>query len=242
MTKQALFAFAETLRPFLAPPHRHVLVTLNFRGPQTAKHLIESLGVPHTQVGQLLVDDRMVQLDYQVRDGDRLEVQAVAGTDRVDAGPAGEPRFVLDGHLGRLAAHLRMLGLDCLYRNNYTDDELAQVSVNEGRILLTRDRHLLMRKVVTQGFCPRSLEPEEQLEEVVRRFGLTQWIRPFQRCLRCNTPLQPASKESVQERLEPLTKKYFDEFHICPACSQIYWKGSHYDRMLKVIERLACAG
>lgn len=240
--KQAVFEFAEELRFFLSPPNRHGTVRLSFRGPQSVKHLIESLGVPHTEIGAVWLDGQRVRLSYQVRDGDRLDVSPVppagSGTEP-QPDSATEPRFVIDGHLGRLAAHLRMLGLDCLYRSDYADEELTRISVEEGRILLTRDRHLLMQKVITQGYCLRSLKPAQQLEEVVHRFGLIRWVRPFQRCLRCNTLLQPVSKAAVLHRLEPLTKKYFDEFRICPVCNQVYWKGSHYDKMLKIIERLA---
>jgi len=145
---------------------------------------------------------------------------------------------VLDGHLGRLASHLRMLGLDCLYNNGYEDDELVHVSVEAGRILLTRDRLLLMHKVISQGYLLRSLNPTEQLYEVVQRYGLVKWVKPFQRCMSCNHLLEPVSKEAVLHRLEPLTKKYFDDFRICPACEQVYWKGSHYERMMELIENI----
>lgn len=241
--KHAVFEFAEELCIFLSPQNRQGTVRLSFRGPQSAKHLIESLGVPHTEIGSVWLDGRMVRTSYQVHDGNRLEVHPVpppgSGPQPGPAEAVPEPRFVLDGHLGRLAARLRMLGLDCLYRNDYSDEELTEISIGQGRILLTRDRRLLMQKVITQGYCPRSLEPEVQFEEVMRRFDLTRWVRPFQRCLRCNALLQPVSKQAVLHRLEPLTKKYFDEFRICPDCNQVYWKGSHYEKMLNVIERLA---
>jgi uncharacterized protein with PIN domain len=148
------------------------------------------------------------------------------------------PRFLLDNHLGRLASHLRMLGFDCLYRNDFEDLEMSQIVQREERILLTRDRRLLMRKAVAYGYCLRSLDPQEQTIEVLRRFDLASEIIPFSRCLRCNHPLEPVGKEAVLERLEPLTRKYFDEFQICPACRQIYWKGSHYEHMLELIRRV----
>lgn len=232
--KTARFEFASLLRPLLARNVRGGTVYLRFKGPQTAKHLIESLGVPHTEIGELWVDGKSVGLGYLVHDGDRLEVGAKT---RGDLG-AGEPCFVLDGHLGRLASHLRMLGLDSLYDSACSDEELAQVSAEEERILLTRDRRLLMRKIVTQGYLLRSLDPHEQLREVVERYELWKWVKPFQRCLRCNHILEMVSKEAVLERLEPLTKRYFDEFRLCPACNQVYWKGSHYERMLKVIAQV----
>lgn len=194
--KQVRFEFAPSLRPLLAPPLRGGAVDLRFTGPQTAKHLIESLGIPHTEIGELRLDGKMVGLGYLVHDGDRLEVNAET---RVEVG-AGEPRFVLDGHLGRLASHLRMLGLDCLYNSAFEDEELARVSAEEERILLTRDRRLLMRKLVTRGYLLRSLDMQEQLREVVERYALWRWVKPFQRCLRCNHPLEAVSKEAVINR------------------------------------------
>ena len=114
-----------------------------------------------------------------------------------------------------------------------------RISVEDGRILLTRDRMLLMHKVITRGYLLRSLDSKEQLYEVVHRFALQRWIKPFQRCMRCNHPLETVAKELVLEKLEPLTKKYYHEFKRCPACDQVYWKGSHYERMLALVERVS---
>jgi len=205
---------------------------MDFRERQSVKHLAESLGVPHPEIGQVQVNGREGALNTITQDGDQVEVYPIPN------GCPVEPRFVLDGHLGRLAAYLRMLGFDCLYQNDFDDDQLAEIVQREGRILLSRDRRLLMRKAVVHGYCLRSLDSTEQLSEVIQRFDLIERIVPFHRCLRCNHPLEPVAKEAVIDRLEPLTKLYFDEFQICPACQQIYWKGSHYDRMQVVIKRM----
>lgn len=209
------------------------MLTVDFRERQSVKHLAESLGVPHPEIGQVQVNGREGTLDTITQDGDRVEVHPIPN------GCPVEPRFVLDGHLGRLAAYLRMLGLDCLYQNDYRDEDLAEIAQSEGRILLSRDRRLFMRKAVIHAYCLRSLDSTEQLLEVIRRFDLAQRIVPFHRCLRCNHPLEPVAKEAVIDRLEPLTKLYFDEFQICPTCKQIYWKGSHYDKMKRLIEQTA---
>ncbi len=208
------------------------MLTMDFRERQSVKHLAESLGVPHPEIGQVQVNGREGALNTITQDGDQVEVYPIPN------GCPVEPRFVLDGHLGRLAAYLRMLGFDCLYQNDFDDDQLAEIVQREGRILLSRDRRLLMRKAVVHGYCLRSLDSTEQLSEVIQRFDLIERIVPFHRCLRCNHPLEPVAKEAVIDRLEPLTKLYFDEFQICPACQQIYWKGSHYDRMQVVIKRM----
>jgi len=232
--KIAQFEFAPSLQVLLYRDLRNKPVEILFKGEQSVKHLIESLRIPHTEIGPLTANGKNINLDYIVQYGDKIEVQPVAAADLEE-----EPRFVLDGHLGRLASHLRMLGLDCLYRNDYEDEELVRVSVAEERILLTRDRLLLMHKVITQGYLLRSMNSTEQLYEVVQRYKLLKWVRPFQRCMDCNYPLEPVEKETVLERLEPLTKKYYDEFKRCPACNQVYWKGSHYERMLALIDEVS---
>ncbi len=232
--KVARFRFDAGLRPLLQHANEAGEFDYGFNGPQSAKHLIESVGIPHTEIGAVVANSMPVGSEYLVQDGDTLDVLS----NPPDAESAQEPRFVLDLHLGRLAAHLRMLGLDCLYENDYDDGTLAGISVSEGRILLTRDRRLLMRKTITQGYLLRSLQPHEQLLEVLHRYALRKWTKPFQRCIRCNGLLEPVAKEAVIDRLEPLTKRYFDEFRICPACGQIYWKGSHFERMQRMIAGL----
>jgi uncharacterized protein with PIN domain len=228
----AHFLFFGRLMDFLLKNQQDRVITVDFRGPQSIKHLVESLGVPHPEIGPVRVNGQEGMLSTITQDGDRVEVHPIPN------GCLIEPRFVLDNHLGRLTAYLRMLGFDCLYRNDYDDEELAETSQSEERILLSRDRRLLMRKSVTYGYCLRSLDSLAQLTEVIQRFDLTSRLRPFHRCLRCNHPLQPVPKEAVMDRLEPLTKMYFDEFQICPACQQIYWKGSHYEKMRELIEEI----
>jgi uncharacterized protein with PIN domain len=231
--KTARFHFDDQFHPLLSYERRREGFELSFRGPQSVKHLIESLGIPHTEIGRLKANGKSIELAYLVHDGDRIEIQP--GTPEP---LAEEPRFVLDCHLGRLTAHLRMLGLDCLYRSDFNDAQLAEISIKEGRILLTRDRRLLMQKTITRGSLLRSLDSEGQLKETVKRYQLTEWIKPFCRCLRCNHPLEWVSKEAILTRLKPLTKLYYDDFRICPACHQIYWKGSHYEKMQKMIEQI----
>jgi uncharacterized protein with PIN domain len=228
----AFFRFFGRLNDFLPRDQREQAIPVDFLGRQSIKHLAESLGVPHPEIGRVQVNGQEGALKAITQDGDQVEIQPVPD------GYPGEPRFILDNHLGRLAAYLRMLGFDCLYRNDYQDEELAATAQQEDRILLSRDRRLLMRKAVTHGYCLRSLDPLEQLVEVVRRFDLASRVAPFHRCLRCNHPLERVSKEEVLDRLEPLTRLYFEEFQICPACRQIYWKGSHYEKMQKLVEEL----
>ena len=241
--KQAHFHFFESLNDFLPEDKRAVCFSIDFNGSQSVKHLIEALGVPHTEVYRILVNETAVGFDYLVQQNDRIHVFPMP-VDIVERGvipgiaPDILPRFVVDNHLGRLAAYLRMLGFDTLYNNDFQDKQLAEITSQEKRWLLTRDRRLLMRKVVVHGYYVRATLPRRQLVEVIRRFDLFELILPFQRCLRCNGRLLPVSKDAVLNRLEPLTKKYYDEFRMCKSCGKVYWKGSHFQRMNSFISQL----
>jgi uncharacterized protein with PIN domain/sulfur carrier protein ThiS len=240
--KQVWFRFYAELNDFLPVARRQVAFAHSFEGRVSIKHLIESLGVPHPEVDLVLVNGRSVDFSYIVQDDDRISVYpvfesiSIAPLVRVRPQPLREPRFVLDTHLGRLAAYLRMLGFDTVYRNDFADEELARISSQEGRILLTRDRGLLKRNQVTHGYCVRGTNPRSQLVGVLRRFDLFQMVAPFTRCIRCNGILRPVSKQAISHRLQPKTRQYYDEFRVCQACDQIYWKGSHYQRMQQFIE------
>jgi uncharacterized protein with PIN domain len=152
--------------------------------------------------------------------------------------PLRNPRFVLDVHLGKLAAYLRMLGFDTAYRNCASDPQLVATSVEEHRILLTRDRGLLKHSALTHGYWLRQTDSRRQAAEVIERFDLRRALRPFTRCMACDTPLRPASKAEVRNRLPPRTAELYNEFQDCPGCGRVYWKGSHHRRMQQWIEEL----
>jgi uncharacterized protein len=244
MTNQATFRFYAELNDFLPSARRMVDFVHPFEGRVSVKDMIESLGVPHTEVDLILANSRSVDFSYLVADGDRISVYPVfesldiSPVLQVRPQPLRQTRFVLDQHLGRLAAYLRLLGFDTLYRNDYGDAELAQVAGQEERILLTRDRGLLKRSQVTRGYCVRSLVAEEQAFEVIRRFELAGAIRPFARCVHCNGLLRPVAKEEVQDRLLPHTRERYDEFRACEGCGQVYWQGSHHRWLGPFVERM----
>ncbi len=156
--------------------------------------------------------------------------------------PLEQPRFVIDGHLGRLAAYLRMLGFDSWY-DRYADDPLlAAVSSGEQRLLLTRDVGLLKRREVDQGYCVRSDKPRDQLKEICRRFALHAHFDPFRRCMDCNGNLCPVPKEEIADLLPPHTRETKNEFSRCLNCGKVFWRGTHYTRMLGWIEDLTGSG
>jgi uncharacterized protein len=239
---RAYFRFYAELNDFLPPGRRTITFAHSFEGRTSIKDMIEAFGVPHTEVDLILANSGSVDFSYIVQDGDRVSVYPVfesldiTSLVRVRCRPLRVTRFVLDVHLGKLAAYLRMLGYDTLYRNDCQDEELACLSRGQKRILLSRDRGLLKRSLVTHGYYVRETSPLRQLAEIVRRFDLSGSAEPFRRCLRCNDLLRPVSKEDIVDRLLPATCRYYREFRRCQRCDRIYWKGSHYQRMKQAVD------
>jgi uncharacterized protein with PIN domain/sulfur carrier protein ThiS len=239
----ALRFYAE-LNDFLPEEKRQITFNHFFWGQPTIKDLIESLGVPHTEVHLILINGESVDFSRRVQDGDRITVYPVfknidiSPLSQIRPKPLQEIRFVLDTHLGKLAAYLRMLGFDTLYRNDFSDDQLAAISVSEQRILLTRDRELLKRREITHGYFVRNNAPTAQLVEVLHRFDLFPLIKPFHRCLCCNGVLEIIPKEEIKEHLPPRVRRHFNEFRRCPNCGRLYWKGSHYENMVRFIKQI----
>ena len=240
-TRITLRFYAE-LNDLLEPERRQVAFGYACEGRPTVGEVIDAVGVPRSQVDLLLVGGRSVGFSHPVEDGDRVSVFPVFET--LDVTPVAavrqEPlrrtRFVLDTHLGRLATYLRLLGFDTLYRNDYDDPELVRISVEEKRILLTRDRALLERRAVTHGYSVKGTDPRPQLREIVDHFDLRRQAAPFSRCLRCNEPLRPVPREAVLERLPPRTRREQHEFRVCLRCDRVVWRGSHYRRMRRLVD------
>jgi uncharacterized protein with PIN domain/sulfur carrier protein ThiS len=208
----------------------------------TVKDLVESLGMPHTEVDVILVNGESVDFAHQVSDGDRVSVYPVfealdvSPVTRLRPAPLRQPRFVLDVHLGRLARLLRLLGFDALWSNDASDEHLVAISIGEGRILLTGDRGLLKRRAVTHGYLVRGTSRRAQIVEVLRRFDLFGAINAFSRCLECNGLLDQVAKSEVEPLLPPQTRREYHKFWRCPHCGRVYWPGSHFDRLKAVVD------
>lgn len=236
--------FYQELNDFLPQKRRKVCFSHVFQRRASIKDMIEAQGVPHTEIELILVNGCSVDFSYIVQDGDRISVYPMFEAFdlqpivRVRPSPLRVSRFVLDVHLGKLARYLRLLGFDTLYRNDYEDAALARLASEERRILLTRDRDLLKRAVVTRGYYVRAVDPRRQIEEVMERLDLYRAIQPFQRCVRCNGSLAATPKQQVWERLLPETQRSVEEFWICQACGQVYWEGSHMPHIRRFIETI----
>ncbi len=243
---RVILRFYEELNYFLPEKRRKRDFEVSFPLRRSVKDLIESLGVPHVEVDLILVHGESVGFDYLVSDGDRISVYPtfesldISEASRIDRPPLRETRFILDGHLHTLARRLRMLGFDTDYQPNRDDSRLARESRDRSRILLTRDRGLLMRNQVTHGLYVRSTDPDEQLIQILERLDLFDSIRPFTRCIRCNGLIEKLDLDSngrrlVAEKVPPGVREWCNDYRICRGCGRIYWKGSHFKKMLALI-------
>ena len=240
----ATFRFYEELNDFLTPQRRYRAFEAPCARAATTKHMIEALGVPHTEVELILVNGESVGFERLIADGDRIAVYPkfetfdVTPLLRVRERPLREPRFVADAHLGGLARLLRMAGFDTLYDNNFDDDEVVAIAARDGRIVLTRDRELLKRREVTHGCFVHALKPEQQVREIFERLDLARSARPFRLCLECNVPLRLVDKALVCDRLPPSVRERQDRFTTCDVCGGVFWEGSHWQRMRALLDEL----
>jgi hypothetical protein len=244
MSPRASFCFFDDLPLFLAVKKDCRCISVPFKSHETVKHIIESLGVPHTEIELILANGISVDFSYKPEDGDKIDVYAVnevmskGRVQKLQPELENKSRFVLDGHLGKLAAYLRLLGFDTCYQNDLCDEVLAEISSSDRRILLTRDRGLLKRSSVLFGYFVRETKPQKQVEEILNKFDLHGEARPFTRCVKCNGILIPVSKKEIFERLEPKTRMFYEDFHLCSTCQQVYWKGSHFKKIEQFVSGL----
>lgn len=235
------FHFSTDLRFFLRRPSEDSTLIRILREKTSVKDAIEACGVPHPEIDLVRYNGVIVPLEHQLKEKAILQIYGVADA-HADVENAlqkrGLTRFIADGHLGKLARDLRFLGFDVLYSPTAEDAELVALSKEQNRALLTRDRRLLMHRVVQHGYCPRSHDPDKQIIETIRRFELNELIAPFTRCIHCNGILVKVDKQEVFDELEPLTRIYYRDFRRCLSCRRIYWAGSHFGKLEARLARI----
>ena len=239
--------FYEELNDFLKKEYKKTDIDFLFEGRRSVKDLIESFGVPHVEVDLVLANGASVDFSYIVGDGDRISVYpvfeslSIGAVTRLRPVPLRNPRFILDVHLQKLARRLRLLGFDVDYLPVRDDAELSEVSDRENRILHTRDRQLLMRKNISRGMYVRNTDPEKQILEILNRLDLWDRCRPFSRCIECNgdigrLEIQSEAAAGIAGRIPPGVRSWCGEYYYCRNCERIYWKGSHYVKLQKMVD------
>jgi uncharacterized protein with PIN domain len=225
--------FAPDLALFVPNERRHGPSAVTTDGVSSHGHVVESTGVPLTEVGTLWVNGREVPASYVPEAGDLVEVRSV---DRPQQVPGAPLRFLLDVHLGTLARRMRLLGVDTAYEStDIGDPALAARSAAEQRVMLSRDRGLLRRRELWAGAYVYSTTPEDQLRDILERFRPR--LQPWTRCTACNGLLKSATKEEVADQLHGGTHRSYDVFAQCQGCKRAYWKGAHHEQLVAIVER-----
>jgi len=247
--------FYEELNFFLKKEQYKKTIQTEAAPGQTVKDLIESFRIPHVEVDLVLVNGESVDFSYQVREGDKISVYPVfenldiSPINHLRPEPLREPAFISDVHLGTLSRRLRILGFYTEYQNHADDDFLARRAVDRGLILLTRDRQLLMRKIVQRGMYVKNTQPFDQVREVVSRLDLYTKMKPFSRCVSCNGLLRPlnedmnsregiADRERFESQVPPGVREWCTIYRVCTECGKVYWKGSHLNRLNQLLDQL----
>ncbi|MFA6313048.1 MAG: Mut7-C RNAse domain-containing protein [Sterolibacterium sp.] len=239
------FRFYAELNDFLATERRQREFACRCARAATTKHMIEALGVPHTEVDLILVNGVAAGFDRLLEEGDRVAVYP--GFETLDVAPLGvrerpmrseAARFVADAHLGGLARLLRMAGFDTLYDNHFHDSSIAAIATAENRIVLSRDRELLKRREISRGCYVHALNSAQQLQEIFRRLDLASSARPFTLCLHCNAPLHAIDRALALPRVPPAVQARYRRFTTCEICQRVYWEGSHWERMRGLLDRV----
>lgn len=219
---------------FPRKPTEPGVVLRRLKEPTSLKDLIESVGVPHCEIGSVhnLIRQAEQPLDTLAVDGDVLEIRGARPR------PLAAPRFLCDGHLGKLALLLRIMGFDTVRDDSWSEPGLARRGINEGRTVLTRSRSLLKRADMDDAMLVRSDRPDDQAAEVLRRFLLTDQVRLFGRCSHCNGKLEPVAKAEVAGRIPPRTAKWLDSYYLCADCDHLFWEGTHVTALRRRIKRI----
>ncbi|MBD0295640.1 MAG: hypothetical protein ICV84_10665 [Flavisolibacter sp.] len=247
MDKKALFHFYGSLQDFLPKVRKGLAIPYTFTGTPAVKDAIEAIGVPHVEVEAIRVEEKWIGFYDKLQEHDQVHVYPSDASLTLPAFYSLRPdiqepvSFILDVHLGSLARLLRLLGFDTAYHQSYNDSIIAKRAAEEHRIVLTRDIGLLKHRSIQWGYWLRSQHAEEQIFETIKRYHLQQKFRPFSRCLVCNHPIVPVLKEAVAEKIPHNALLYFDSFYQCTNCKKVYWKGSHYERMMDTVDRIKVA-
>ncbi len=235
--------FYAELNDFLPAARRQKEFAHPFVGTPSVKDTIEAIGVPHTEIDVILIDGKSVDFGQRLHGGERIAVYPmferydVSPLTRLRPAPLRQPRFIADVHLGTLARRLRLLGFDTTWERNLDDEAIIETAARERRIILTRDKGILKNGSVTHGYWLRASDPAEQLEEVIRALDLAANIEPYVRCMECNGELEPVARSDVARSVPLQVFLVYREFRRCSQCRRIYWRGSHFNRLEKLVER-----
>lgn len=239
MNNKAILIANGSLGDFLdlTETHRHIVF---FELHPSAKDLIEAQGIPHTALFKLEINGKEKTLDYNLQDGDEISVYPFETVNKNTFDPifSSPTSFIVDVHLGKLARTLRLLGFNAQFNTSWDDDDIIRLSNSAHGMILTRDIELLKNGDTKYGYWIRSTDPDQQIKELFQRFSLRNQIKPFSRCMKCNGLLEKVRPDEVEDRIPPKVKKWHSIFYKCSNCGQVYWKGSHFNKLEQKVAAL----
>jgi len=237
----ATFRFYEELNDFLPPSRRKNDFTIRFKGRESVKDLIEALGIPHTEVDLILINGTSVGFNTIVKDRDRISVYPVfesldiKGVTHLRKLPLRTVRFIADNNIMDVVKYMRALGFDVVVNPAFTPREIIDFSKKENRTILTKSRHLLKFKDVTHGIFIRQGNLKDQIRHILTLLNLFDSVKPFSRCLVCNTILSDAPEERIETQVPPKVKRRCETYVYCVQCQKIYWQGTHHEKIKAVL-------
>lgn len=240
MLNKAEFVFYSDLNFFLPYDKKGKTIPFDFKDNPSIKDCIESLGIPHTEVGLIKLKDENIDFTYKVNGADSFHIYPVNYSQESRESTLLRPKikeykFMVDANIGKMSKYLRMMGFDTYYDLSIDDKEIVEIAEKQNRIILTRDIGMLKRKIATHGYFIRNTDISEQAVEVINRFDLQDKITPFSICLECNSKIEKTEKPKVEKLVPERVYKQFEDFYECKTCNKIFWKGSHYDKMIEDI-------
>jgi uncharacterized protein with PIN domain len=242
LAREIQVRFYAELNDFLPAERRHSSFEHEFTGTPSVLDTIEAIGVPHTEVDVILVNDQSVGFGHRLYGGERVAVYPtferfdVSPLIRLRPRPLRVTRFVADVHLGTLARYLRLLGIDTTWQRDLDDETIIDIAAGEKRIILTRDKGILRDGRVTHGYWVRATDPMAQLHEVIQALDLARSSRPYRRCMECNGGLQSISRFQAYRDVPLQVFLVFRDFNRCESCGKVYWRGSHEKKLNAIIE------
>ncbi len=238
-TYKASFQFFGQCQDFIGEDLHDKPIEYAFNDKPSIKDAVEALGVPHPELGAIKVNQHYVDFNYALNDGDEVSVFPLPYQDESVAllyMPKQGATFLLDVHLGGLARYLRIAGFNCLFETkDHGDALLAEVAAKENLTLLTRDIGLLKRAKVKYARWVRNVLPEAQFKEIVEHYQLAGQFKPMTRCVKCNGAINSVTKQSVKDEVPKGVLEWQDDFSRCNCCEQVYWKGTHYDKINDIL-------
>ncbi len=235
---KGIFRFYEELNDFLPKHRRKTDFEAKFKGKRSIKDMIEALGVPHTEIDLILVNGNSVDFKYILQDEDRVSVYPVFESLNITDVtllrkiPLRRNKFIADTNLGDIVKYMRALGFNLYYDPLLSTREIVEISKRENRVILTKSRKLLKSKDVSHGIFISPGTATEQIRRIIDCLDIKNDIKPFSRCLRCNTLLNIVPKEKFLDGIPPKTKEFYDEYVQCRSCDKTYWKGTHFINLI----------